>query len=258
MAMVLPRLRGRCLILSIAHGKIANISSMGALMNPLAWTTASLGGTPAAVEVKLVDVPDLNYLSSQNPPKGEVWIRGDAVVEGYLDNPEENEKAFQDGWFKTGDIGMFDATGQLKIIDRKKNLVKTLNGEYIALEKLESVYRSAPVVNNICVYASPEHSKPIAIIEPVASALAKLAKSIGEGDTPHEVLCEHDKIRGAVLAEMLTVGKQSGLQGIELIQDVLMSEEEWTPQNGLVTNAQKLNRRGVVEKFKKRIDDRLK
>lgn len=255
--MVLPRLLGRCFSLFAAHEKIADIPSMGALGDPLAWTTASLGGMPAAVEVKLVDVPDLNYLSSQNPPKGEVWIRGDAVVEGYLDNPEENEKAFQDGWFKTGDIGMFDTTGRLKIIDRKKNLVKTLNGEYIALEKLESLYRSAPVVNNICVYASPEHAKPIAIVEPVASILRQLAKSVGEGDAPHEVLCKNDKVRAAVLAQMLTVGKQSGLQGIELIHNVLLSEDEWTPQNGMMTNAQKLNRRAVVEKFRKQVDDHL-
>jgi long-chain acyl-CoA synthetase len=228
---------------------------MGALNDPLAWTTTSLGGMPAAVEVKLVDVPELGYLSSQEPPKGEVWIRGYAVAEGYLDNPEENAKAFQDGWFKTGDIGLFDAAGMLTIIDRKKNLVKTLNGEYIALEKLESLYRSAPVVNNICVYAAPEHAKPIAIVEPAPLVLSQIAKRIGEGDTPHGVLCKSEKVRAAVLAEMLTAGKQSGLQGIELIQDVVLSEDEWTPQNGLVTNAQKLNRRAVVEKFGKRIDD---
>jgi len=84
---------------------------------------------PASIEVKLVDVPDPNYFSSHNPPQGEIWIRGVAVIDGYLDNPEENAKAFQEGWFKTGDIRLFDATGQLKIIDHKKNLVKTLNAE---------------------------------------------------------------------------------------------------------------------------------
>lgn len=115
---------------------IANALSMGAMNDPMAWTSANAGCMPASIEVKLVDVPDLNYLSSHNPPQGEIWIRGGAVIDGYFNNPEENAKAFQDGWFKTGDIGLFDATGQLKIIDRKKNLVKTQNGEYIALEKV--------------------------------------------------------------------------------------------------------------------------
>jgi long-chain acyl-CoA synthetase len=93
------------------------------------------------VEVKLVDCPELNYLTSTDPPQGEVFIRGGAVTEGYLNNVEENAKAFENGWFKTGDIGEFDRDGRLKIIDRRKNLVKTLNGEYIALEKVRHYNR---------------------------------------------------------------------------------------------------------------------
>ncbi|KAF2794232.1 acetyl-CoA synthetase-like protein [Melanomma pulvis-pyrius CBS 109.77] len=233
---------------------LTETAGMGAINDPLAWTSANIGCVPASVEVKLVDVPELNYLTSDDPPTGEIWIRGAAVIDGYLDNPEENAKAFQDGWFKTGDIGLFDDTGSLKIIDRKKNLVKTLNGEYIALEKLESLYRSAPIVNNICVYASPDHAKPVAVVQPAPSALRKIAKQLGEGDASHEALCNSDKVRAAVRTEVQMAGKQSGLQGIELVHDVVLSEEEWTPQNGLVTNAQKLNRRAVVERFKKQID----
>jgi long-chain acyl-CoA synthetase len=90
----------------------------------------------ASVEVKLVDCPESDYFSAANPPWGEVLIRGGAVTEGYLNITEENAKASEDGWFKTGDIGEFDKDGRLKIIDRRKNLVKTLNGEYIALEKV--------------------------------------------------------------------------------------------------------------------------
>ncbi|KAF2119428.1 hypothetical protein BDV96DRAFT_610450 [Lophiotrema nucula] len=233
---------------------LTETAGMGAINDPLAWTSGSLGCTPGSVEVKLVDVPDLNYLTSSTPPQGEVWIRGNAVIEGYLDNPEENAKAFHDGWFKTGDIGLFDAMGQLKIIDRKKNLVKTLNGEYIALEKLESLYRTAAVVNNICVYASPDYAKPIAIVEPVAAALGKIAAGVGEQNASHETLCASAKVRAAVRTEMQKIGNQNGLQGIEMIQDVVLSPDEWTPQNGLLTSAQKLNRRAVVDKFKKEVD----
>jgi long-chain acyl-CoA synthetase len=110
---------------------------MGALNDPMAWTDVALGEIPGSIEIKLVDFPDAGYYSTNKPPQGEIWIRGGSVSEGYLDLPKENEESFtSDGWFKTGDIGEFDNKGHLRIIDRKKNLVKTLNGEYIALEKV--------------------------------------------------------------------------------------------------------------------------
>lgn len=115
---------------------LTETAAMGALMDPLAWTTDALGEVPGSVEVKLVDFADAGYFSTNNPPQGEIWIRGGSISNGYLDMPKETEESYtSDGWFKTGDIGEFDSKGQLRIIDRKKNLVKNLTGEYIALEK---------------------------------------------------------------------------------------------------------------------------
>jgi len=119
----------------IGYG-LTETAAMGALMDPLAWTDNAMGGMPASVEVKLVDFPDAGYYAANDPPQGEIWIRGGAVTDGYLDLEEETKENFTDGWFKTGDVGEFDKDGNLRIIDRKKNLVKTLNGEYIALEKV--------------------------------------------------------------------------------------------------------------------------
>lgn len=116
---------------------------MGAICDPASWTDQAIGEMPGSVEIKLVDVPDLGYLSNHLPgPQGEIWIRGAAVTEGYLDLEEENKQSFHDGWFKTGDIGEFDEDGRLRVIDRKKNMVKTLNGEYIALEKVTDTVSS--------------------------------------------------------------------------------------------------------------------
>jgi long-subunit acyl-CoA synthetase (AMP-forming) len=109
---------------------------MGAVQDPLTWYPDALGELPGSIEMKLVDFPDAGYHAANNPPQGEIWIRGHSVTSGYLDLEKENAESFtEDGWFKTGDIGEWDRNGQIKIIDRKKNLVKTLNGEYIALEK---------------------------------------------------------------------------------------------------------------------------
>lgn len=116
---------------------LTETTAMGALMDPMEWTDQALGGIPACIEVKLVDFADAGYLSTNKPAQGEVWIRGPSVLEKYFENEKETQEAItEDGWFKTGDIGEFDANGHLRLIDRKKNLVKTQNGEYIALEKV--------------------------------------------------------------------------------------------------------------------------
>lgn len=234
---------------------LTETSAMGAIMDPMEWNPNALGTITGSIEVKLVDFPEAGYFAKNKPnPQGEVWIRGDPVTEGYYKNEEETKAAITpDGWFMTGDIGEWDKNGHLKIIDRKKNLVKTLNGEYIALEKLESIYRSATVVANICVYAAPEHTKPIAIIVPAEPALKKLAERIGVEGSGIEDLAHNAKIQATILKELQAAGRAGGLSGIEIIEGCVLSDEEWTPQNNLVTSAQKLNRKLILNKYKKEI-----
>jgi len=234
---------------------LTETTAMGSLMDPMEWTDKALGSMPACIQVKLVDFPDAGYFVTNKPnPQGEVWIQGDSVMEGYWDNEQETKDSLTpDGWFKTGDIGEFDQNGHLNIIDRKKNLVKTLNGEYIALEKLESVYRAATVVQNICVYADQQQAKPVAIIVPAEPALKKLADSIGVKGNGIEDLVHNEKVQEAVQKELIAAGKNGGLSGIELVQGVVLADEEWTPASGLVTSAQKLNRKKILEKYKKDI-----
>lgn len=112
-----------------------NPNSIGALCHPQEWTDNALGSIPGCSDIKLVDFPEAGYFATNN--QGEIWIRGDNVMGGYYDDPKETSEAVTaDGWFKTGDIGEWDRNGHLKLIDRKKNLVKTRNGEYIAIEKV--------------------------------------------------------------------------------------------------------------------------
>ena len=253
---------------------LTETTAMGALMDPMHWSDNALGDIPSSVEIKLVDYADAGYYTSSNPPQGEIWIRGAPVVDGYYQNDKETAEAFSDdGWFKTGDVGEFDKNGHLRIIDRKKNLVKTLNGEYIALEKLESIYRSAPIVVNICVYAASDKHKPIAIIVPAEPALKKMAKENKIEGSGIEDLVYDKKLNGLVLRDLQATGKGGGLNGVEIIEGVVMSEDEWTPANvrfprsfylvvallinfsqGLVTAAQKLNRRAILAKYQKEVE----
>nr|POF16275.1 long-chain-fatty-acid--coa ligase 1 [Quercus suber] len=202
-----------------------------ALMDPRAWTDSAGSTLTGSVEVKLVDFAEAGYFSTNDPPSGEIWIRGAAVAtSGYLDLPQETKEAFTaDGWFKTGDIGLFDQNGGLRIIDRKKNLVKTLNGEYIALEKLESVYRSCASVGNICVYVAQDKPRPIAMVVPVERALQQLDS--GEAKRGLEDLCQDDQVRTALLKEMQRIGRAAGFAPFEILEGVVLTDEEWTPQN---------------------------
>ena len=121
---------------------LTETTAMGVIQDPQAYSATAHGEPPSCVEVKLVSIPELSYFTDRNPPQGEILVRGPAVMKGYYNNPEETAKAMDDqGWFYTGDIGEWDKDGQLKVIDRKKNLVKMLGGEYVALEKV-SIFQS--------------------------------------------------------------------------------------------------------------------
>ncbi|KAK6337732.1 long-chain fatty acid-CoA ligase [Orbilia brochopaga] len=231
----------------------------GCIMNPFQFSTTSLGAPVGAVEIKLVDYLDAGYSTANNPPQGEIWIRGPCVAKEYYNNEKETKEAYtEDGWFKTGDVGEWTPQGHLKIIDRKKNLVKTLHGEYIALEKLESVYRSCPYVNNICIYADPQRAKPVALIQPHEVNVKKLAQELGVATDDLETIAHNNKVQAAVLKDLVAVGRRGGLNGIEIIDGVVVAGDEWTPQSGLLTAAMKLNRKGLTEHYKAEIEEAYK
>ncbi|PKY09192.1 acyl-CoA synthetase [Aspergillus campestris IBT 28561] len=233
--------------------------AMGALCDPLALTFDAHGDIPTSIEQKLVDFPEAGYFTTNDPPQGELLIRGDPVTTAYYDNEEETKLAIREGgWFMTGDIAEFDKNGHVRIIDRKKNLVKTLNGEYIALEKLESIYRASPLVANICVFAAADQSRPIAIIVPAEPALMRLAKDNDIPGKGMEDVIDNPKIRSLVLAELQKAGRQGRLAAFEIIEGVVLDRDEWTPQNGMVTAAQKVQRKKIFQKNEKAVEKAYK
>ncbi|GAA5890615.1 hypothetical protein JCM16303_006674, partial [Sporobolomyces ruberrimus] len=147
--------------------------------------------------------------------------------------------------------------GTLSIIDRKKNLVKLAHGEYLAIESLESKYKSSQMVTNICVHADSNANKPMAIIVPNEQAVRKLASEQSLLESPDSAewkeVCQNEKVQKAVLNEMNSVGKKAGLKPIETLQCVILSPEEWTPQNGYLTAAQKLQRKVILKEFEEEI-----
>lgn len=212
---------------------LTETSGNGAVGSPQQFTlSGSCGPISPAIECKLVSIAELGYSAAATPPQGEVWFRGKPVLKEYYLNPEETAKAITpDGWFKTGDIGEFDEHGHLRIIDRVKNLVKLQGGEYIALEKLEAIYRSARAVQNIMIHGDSEHTRPLAVIFVSEPAVRDIAKELGvEAQNDNELVRDH-RVRAAVLKDLVAQARGAGLSGLETVTGVVLTDEEWTPQN---------------------------
>lgn len=191
-----------------------------------------VGSPSPAVEIKLVDVPEANYFSTNETPQGEIWVRGACVTKGYWKREDLNDELFAEGgWLKTGDIGEWNPNGCLSLIDRKKNLVKLSNGEYIALEKLEAVYKSCLCVANICIYADSLLPRAVALIVPVESALYAIAKANGVEEKDWELLCQNDVVKKAVQAALSKEAKSAGLKPAEMLFDIHLCSGEWTADN---------------------------
>lgn len=112
-----------------------------------------VGGPFSCTVFKVQDIPEMGYMSTDKPyPRGELCVRGPNVFQGYYKNEEKNKEAFDEqGWLHTGDIVEVWENGAIKLIDRKKNLFKLSQGEYISPEKLENVFNKSQFISQIFV-----------------------------------------------------------------------------------------------------------
>eukprot|EP00667_Euglena_gracilis_P004277 EG_transcript_4296 len=221
------------------------------LLNDL--TVGNVGTVNDPCEVKLVDIPEMGYTSADRPcPRGEIVVRGPVVSPGYYQMPDLTAETFQDGWFRTGDIGTWLPTGALKIIDRKKNLVKLAMGEYVALEKLESTYSNVKYVqpNGICCVANPEKMFVVALILANKDALQQAAKANGWHVADSNALLSHPQVKRLVQEALDREAESCRLKPFEMIKKFRLYDDVWTPDNGMLTPAMKLIRRRVEEHYK--------
>jgi len=235
--------------------------------------TTSVVGPPVSTScIKLRDWPEGNYLNADlyNPEigmrRGEVLIGGPNVCKGYLVDPDapdadvikKNEEDFSvdaNGvrWFHTGDIGQITPDGNLSIIDRKKDLVKLQQGEYVALSKVENALKACPLVEVPMCYARSTESYCVALVCPVAPALKALAAELGITGESIEQLCDEPKLVAEVTRRCQAACKGK-LVAFETPKKIGLVAETWTPENDLLTAAMKLKRVPIIKKHKEQLD----
>jgi fatty acid CoA ligase FadD9 len=186
---------------------------------------------PPVLDYKLVDVPDLGYFATDRPyPRGELYIKSSNVIPGYYKRPEVTAELFdEDGWYHTGDVMAEIGPDRLEYVDRRNNVLKLSQGEFVTVSKLEAAYGGHPSIRQIFVYGNSARSYVLAVIVPTADALAGVG-----GDTAAVK---------PVLAEALqSVAREAGLQSFEIPRDFLVETAPFTLENGLLTGIRKLAR----------------
>ena len=178
---------------------------------------------------------------------GEVLLRGPHVMRGYWNLPEVNaETLLEDGWLATGDIGELDDQGRLKITDRKKDLVKTSGGKYIAPGQIAAQFKViSTLASNLVVQAS-DRNYATALISLDPEALEKFAADNGlTGD--FETLSQSQQVRDALQADVDALNAQ--LNKWETIKKFAVLPRDLSEEHGELTASLKVKRKVVSDNF---------
>ena len=217
--------------------------------------TEVIGPVLPGIEMRLVDVDAWRHTDTPNP-RGEIWLRGPTVTKGYYKQPQKTAEAFAPGgWLRTGDVGEMMPGGTLRIIGRVKSLAKNLNGEYIAMESLESLYVQHPlaVPNGVCVVVDSQKPFIAALVCTDEAKAMAFAKSSGIVGAQWPAVLDDPTFRAKAAASLAAVAAKSGKKKFELVERVLVLKDEWTPESGILTAAMKLKRHALETRYKAEI-----
>jgi len=194
----------------------------------------------------------LPNLEVQIAEDGEILVKGPSVFTGYWNRPEETRKALEDGWFKTGDIGHIDADGYLSVTDRKKDLIKTSGGKFIAPQPIENALQLNPYVG-VAVILGDRRKFPAVMISPDFASLEAWARSNDIAFASRADLVSNQKVQNLYAGIVGTINQN--LARFEKLKRVMLVPDEFTADNGALTPTMKLRRRVIEDRYKKQIDD---
>jgi long-chain acyl-CoA synthetase len=218
---------------------LTETSPVIAVNTPAAHRIGSVGKPLANVEVRIAD-------------DGEILVRGPSVFRAYWNKPDETREAFVDGWFKTGDIGRLDEDGFLYVTDRKKDLIKTSGGKFIAPQPIENALKHNPMIAE-AVVVGDKRKFPAVLIFPNFAALAERMQNNGVRNSSREQLLGLDSVHA--LYGDLVLQLNTTLAHFEQLKEFRLISEELSSATDTLTASLKVRRRAVEERFRAVIDE---
>ncbi|CAN5705237.1 thioester reductase domain-containing protein [soil metagenome] len=197
---------------------------------------------PPVTDYKLVDVPDLGYFHTDRPyPRGELLVKSEQLFPGYYKRPEVTAEMFDaDGFYRTGDIVAETGPDRLEYLDRRNNVLKLAQGEFVTVSKLEAVFDSAALVRQIYLYGNSARSYLLAVVVPTEDALA-----------------QHDlgALRGLISESLQRAARSADLQSYEVPRDFIIETAPFTLENGFLTGIRKLARPNLKSHYGPRLEE---
>jgi long-chain acyl-CoA synthetase len=218
---------------------LTETSPVIAINTPLAHRMGTVGRPLPNVEVQIAN-------------DWEILVRGPSVFQGYWNRPDETRNAFVDGWFKTGDIGKLDDNGFLSVTDRKKDLLKTSGGKFIAPQPIENSIKLNALIGTAVVLGD-RRKFAFVIISPCFPLLEDWARANHIPFSSRQELVANPKVKD--LYEGIVAKVNQGLARFETLKKVLLVPDEFTAIDGVLTPTLKLRRKAVEERYRKQIDE---
>ncbi len=183
---------------------------------------------PPVIDYKLIDVPELGYFATDRPhPRGELLLKTLNMFPGYYQRPEITAGVFgDDGYYRTGDVFAETGPDHLVYVDRRNNVLKLAQGEFVTLAKLEAVFGNSPLIRQIYVYGNSAQPYLLAVVVPTEDALAGV-------DDPAA-------LKPRIADSLQKVARETGLQSYEVPRDLIIETTPFTMENGLLTGIRKL------------------
>ena len=217
---------------------LTETSPVIAVNNPHAYKLGTVGRPLANVEVQIAE-------------DREILVRGPSVFQAYWNRPDETRDAFVNGWFKTGDIGRLDEDGFLSVTDRKKDLLKTSGGKFIAPQPVENSLKLSAFIGTAVVVGDRRKFASV-IISPSFPLLEEWARSNHVPFGSRQDLVAHPRVQA--LFEGIVNDVNRDLARYETLKKVLVVPDEFTPDDGTLTPTLKLRRKVIEERYRNQID----